>query len=221
MVQQKQSVVTPERFAQGLTYAGYLEIVQKNRARFDENYAGTTVSAEDAAALRDLASRPNGPAKLLVLGEDWCPDVFRGMPVFARMAEAAGFELRIFNRDGQRFSRSQQPSLAEAPDSNADLMAEFLNVKNGQSWQSIPVAVFYTTDLEYIAHFIERPQLANDEVRTLLAPMYRRLRKPDMTPEERAEARAENIAFQNGPVWANWRQETIRECIALLRERVK
>jgi len=201
VVQQKQSVVTPERFAQGYSYAGYLEIVEKNRARFDENYAGTEVSAEDTAALRELAARPNGPAKLLVLGEDWCPDVFRGMPVFARMAEAAGFELRIFPRD-----------------KNKDIMDEFL--ANGE-FESIPVAVFYTKDLEYISHFIERPVLANEEMRTLLAPMYRRLRKPDMTPEERAEARAENIAFQNGPVWANWRQETIRECIALLRERVK
>ena len=201
MVQQKQSAVTPERFEQGYTYAGYLEIVEKNRARFEENYAGTEVTAEDAAALRELAARPNGPAKLLVLGEDWCPDVFRGMPVFARMAEAAGFELRIFPRDR-----------------NKDIMEEFL--ANGE-FESIPVAVFYTKDLEYIAHFIERPKLANEEMHTLLAPMYRRLRKPDMTPEERAAARAENIAFQNGPVWANWRQETIRECIALLRERVK
>jgi len=54
------------------------------------------------------------------------------------MAEAASLDLRIFTRDGQRFSQSQQPSLVEAPDSNADLMAKFMNVKNGQAWQSIP-----------------------------------------------------------------------------------
>ena len=201
MVQQKQSVVTPERFAQGLTYAEYLDVIEKNRARFEENYAGTEVSVDDAAALRELAAKPNGPAKILVIGEDWCPDVFRGLPVFARMAEAAGLELRVFPRD-----------------KNKDIMAEFLH---GGEFESIPVAVFYTKDLEYIAHFSERPALANEEIRTLLGPMYQRLRKPDMTPEERAAARAENIAFQNGPIWANWRQETIRECIALLRQRVK
>lgn len=201
MVQQKQSAVTPERFEQGYTYAGYLDIIEKNRARFDANYTGTTVSAEDAAALRALAAKPNGPAKLLVIGEDWCPDVFRGMPVFARMGEAAGLELRIFPRD-----------------KNKDIMAEFLH---GGEFESIPVAVFYTKDLECICHFSERPQLANEEIHTLLGPMYARLRKPDLTPEEREAARAENIAFQNGPVWANWRQETIRECIAMLRERVK
>ncbi len=198
---QKQSVVTPERFEQGYTFAGYLDIVEKNRERFEENYAGTEVAAEDAAALRELAAKPNGPKKLLVIGEDWCPDVFRGMPGFARMAEAAGLELRIFPRDRNKY-----------------IIAELLH--NGE-FESIPVAVFYTGDLEYIAHFMERPQLANEEMHTLLAPMYQRLRKPDMTPEERAAARAENIAFQHGPVWANWRQETIRECIALLRERVK
>jgi hypothetical protein len=200
VVQEKQSAVTPERFAQGYSYADYLEAIEKNRSRFEENYAGTEVSPEDTAALRELAAKPNGPAKLLVIGEDWCPDVFRGLPVFARMAEAAGLELRMFMRD-----------------QNKDIMAEFLA---GGEFESIPVAVFYTKDFKYICHFIERPALANEEMRTLLAPMYRRFRKPDMTPEERAAARAENIAFQNGPVWANWRQETIRECIAMLRERV-
>jgi hypothetical protein len=144
-------------------------------------------------------ARANGPAKLLVIGEDWCPDVFRGMPVFARLAEATGLEMRVFARDQHK-----------------DIMAEFLN--NGE-YESIPVAVFYTKDMDYLCHFIERPALANEEMRTLLRPMYERLRKPDMTPEEREAAKQENIAFQNGPVWSNWRQETIRECIRMLREK--
>ena len=201
MVQQKESVVTPERFSKGYTYAAYLETVEKNRPRFDENYAATAVSPEDAETLRALAAMPNGPAKLLVIGEDWCPDVYRGLPVFARMAEAAGLELRVFPRD-----------------SNKDIMEEFL--ANGE-FESIPVAVFYTRDLEYIAHFVERPQLAHREIREILAPMYRRMNKADKTPEERAAAKQETIAFQNGPIWANWRQETIRECIAMLRDKLR
>jgi len=200
MVQQKESVVTAERFSQGYTYADYLETVEKNRKRFDENYEGTTVSAEDKAALRELAAKPNGPAKLLVIGEDWCPDVFRGLPVFARIAEAAGLELRVFPRD-----------------QNKDVMEEFL--ANGE-FESIPVAVFYSKDLEYIAHFIERPKLAYQEMREKLGPMYARMRKPNQTPEEKEAAKQEYIAFQNGPIWANWRQETIRESIAMLREKL-
>ncbi len=200
MVQQTKSVVTPERYRQGLTYAGFLARLDRNQERFRENYEGTAVSAEDAAALKALVARPGGPAKILLLGEAWCPDVFRGAPVFARIAEASGMELRCFFRD-----------------ENKDIMAEFLK---GGEFESIPVAVFYTADHRYIAHWIERPALANREMKEKLGPMYARLRKPDMTDEEKAAAKAENIAFQTGPIWANWRQETIREVIHLLEASV-
>ena len=36
-------------------------------------------------------------------------------------------------------------------------MNEFLREENGQTYQSIPVAVFYTDTLEYLYHFTERP----------------------------------------------------------------
>ena len=200
MVQQTKSVVTPERYRQGLTYAEFLARLDRNQERFRENYDGTVVSADDAAALKALVAKPNGPAKILLLGEAWCPDVFRGAPVFARIAEASGMELRCFFRD-----------------ENKDIIAEFLK---GGEFESIPVAVFYTAENRYIAHWIERPALANREMKETLGPMYARLRKPDMTDEEKAAAKAENIAFQQGPIWANWRQETIREVIHLLEASV-
>ena len=113
---------------------------------------------------------------------------------------ATGIEMRVFKRD-----------------ENKDIIGEFL--KDGEH-ESIPVAVFYTKDHRYIAHFIERPQLAYDEMRTVLAPMYARMRKPDATPEEREAMKQEYIAFQNGPIWSNWRRETVRECIRLLEAKV-
>lgn len=200
MVQQKESVVTPERFAKGMTYAGYVSSIERNQKRFEENYAGTTVSAEDAAKLKALMQKPGGPARIMVVGEDWCPDVFRGLPVFQRIAEATGLELRMFPRD-----------------QNKDIIAEYLN---GGEHESIPVAVFYSKDMDYIAHFTERPQLAYQEMREKLGPMYARMRKPDMTPEEREAAKQENITFQNGPMWGNWRQETIREVIASIEAKL-
>ena len=102
-------------------------------------------------------------------------------------------------------------------DEHKDIIGEFL--KDGEH-ESIPVAVFYTKDHRYIAHFIERPRLANDEMRSVLAPMYARMRKPDATPEEKAAMKQEYIAFQNGPIWSNWRQETVRECVRLLEAKV-
>lgn len=199
MVQQA-SVVTPERFAQGMSYTDYVASIERNQKRFEENYAGTDIPAEDIAAFKALMAKPNGPARLLVIGEDWCPDVFRGMPVFQKLAEATGLEIKIMKRDD-----------------NKDVIAEFLN---GGEFESIPVAVFYTKDMQELCHFIERPAKANAEMKDL-APMYARLRKPDMTDEERAAARQEYIDFQNGPVWGGWRLETVKECLRGLEAAVK
>jgi hypothetical protein len=200
MVQSKESVVTPERFAQAQTYEEYIASIERNQARFEENYAGTTVADDIKQRMKALMAKPNGPAKVLVIGEDWCPDVFRGMPVFKKFAEATGLEMRVMKRD-----------------ENKDVIAEFM--KDGE-YESIPVAVFYTKDHRYITHFIERPALAYEEMRTTLRPMYEKFRKPDMTPEEREEAKQQNIAFQNGPIWANWRDETLREVVADLESKV-
>jgi hypothetical protein len=189
---QQQSVVTPERFASGLTWEEYLAAITRNRDKFEYNYRETQLSEEDVRLLKELVSLPQGPARVLALGEDWCPDVFRGLPVMAKMAQAAGMELRIFPRD-----------------QNLDIMNEFLN--QGK-YQSIPTFVFYSRDHRYICHWIERPALANQEMHLLEG--IRRLREED--PER---ARQEYEAFQQGAVWARWRQETVREIIALLREK--
>jgi thiol-disulfide isomerase/thioredoxin len=119
-------VVTPERFASGLTWEEWLQAIRRNRDKFEYNYQETVLTPEDVAALRELVAAPDGPAKVLALAEDWCPDVFRGLPVMAKMAQAAGMELRIFFRD-----------------QNLDIMDEFL--KDGQ-FRSIPTFVFYTRD---------------------------------------------------------------------------
>ncbi len=200
MVQQQASVMTAERFAAGMPYAEYVNSIERNQKRFEENYAGTTVPTDEVARWKSLMAKPGGPAKIMVIGEDWCPDVFRGLPVFQRIAEATGMELRMFARD-----------------QNKDIMAEFLN---GGEHESIPVAVFYSRDMAYLGHFTERPQLAYQEMREKLGPMYARLRKPDMTPEEKEAAKQENISFQTGPMWANWRQETIREVLAMLEAKL-
>ena len=90
------SVVTPERYPQGFDYIAYMNEIKVNKARFEGFYETSILSDEDIAAFRELTSRPNGPQKMLVLGEDWCGDVVRGLPVLSRICEAAGMEMRIF-----------------------------------------------------------------------------------------------------------------------------
>ena len=199
MTQQKESVVTPERFAQGQPYDEWIKGIDRNLERFQENYDGTHVSDENAAALKELVARPNGPARCLALGEAWCPDVFRGLPVMARIAEASGMELRVFFRD-----------------QNSDIMSEFL--KNGEH-ESIPVLVFYTKDHEYIAHWIERPEKANEEM-SKLQELTAPLRNADITPEEREKHIKAYVEFQHGPVWAGWRDAAISEVRQLLEDKV-
>ncbi len=138
---EKTSVVTPERFASGLTYKDYIAQINVNKERFQEFYGSGQLSADDADFFRKAVQA--GATKMLVIGEDWCPDVFRGMPVLSRIAEASGMEMNVFPRD-----------------ENLDIMDEFL--KEGE-FKSIPVAVFYTKDHEYLCHWIERPASANTE----------------------------------------------------------
>ena len=199
MTQQKESVVTRERFAQGQPYDEWIKGIDRNLERFQENYEGTHISDEDAAALKALVARPNGPARCLALGEAWCPDVFRGLPVMARIAEVSGMELRVFFRD-----------------QNNDIMAEFL--KHGEH-ESIPTLVFYTKEHEYIAHWIERPAKANEEM-SKLQELTAPLRNADITPEEREKHIKAYVEFQQGPIWAGWRDAAVSEIRQLLEEKV-
>ena len=138
------SIVTPERFASGFTYQAYLDQIKVNKNWFQQLYDSLELTPEEVEFFREAAQHPNGPSKMMVIGEDWCPDVYRGMPVAARIAEAAGMEMRVFPRD-----------------SHVDIMNEFL--KDGK-WASIPTVVFYTKDHQYIDHWIERPALAEREM---------------------------------------------------------
>jgi len=191
MVQQA-SVVTPERFASGLTYQEYLSQISVNQDRFQQNYEGAELTQEDIARFKALMARPNGPAKVLVLGEDWCPDVYRGMPVVAKVAEATGLELRVFPRDQHK-----------------DIMAEFL--KDGE-FESIPTVVFYTKDNQYIWHWIERAQQANAEMGQL-RDLY--------AGRTREEAADDVKAFQQGSTWAGWRRAQIDEYKEILDQKTK
>jgi len=227
------SVVTPERFASGMTFPEYLAWIAtpENLARegsggmarkdwsgwMREWHGSMRLSAAQEAAIQWLARQPGGPAKILVLSEEWSSDCRRDVPMLARLAEAGGLELRIFRRDGQRFGRSQRPSLAEAPDSNADIMGEFLNAKNGQTWQSIPVAVFYSKDLGYLYHYVEYPAMYHKD----RVVGHIRAARPGETPEQaRERGERDFTALQRSPFFRLWACAGIDEILTALHERL-
>ena len=189
---QEASVVTPERYAQGMTYDQYMNTVKVNKARIEEYYANVSLDTEQTARLQELASRDNGPSRMMVIGEDWCGDVVRELPVLARVAEAAGLELRIFPRD-----------------ENHDIMNEFL--KEGL-YMSIPVAVFYDQGHEYICHWIERSEVANREQGEIEATI--RSEQPDISDQDFGRQRRARTAARAG----DWQKATVDELVGLLQE---
>ncbi len=211
MASATQSVITFERFTKGKTFQQYLESGIRNRDLFENNYNGLTVSAEQTKTLKGLAALPNGPHHMVVIGEDWCPDVYRGTGVAQRIAEAAGIEMRYFERD-----------------QNKDMIAEYLK---GGEFESIPVFVIYDKDHNEICHFIERPKLANEQIHVTRDVIG------DMTPAgiaarlghepseeeiaaERAKGRDNYMKWQReSNEWANWRVATVDEIISSIREK--
>ena len=228
------SVVTPERFASGMTFDQYATFIgtSENLAReatnhamprrdysafFREAFDKARLNEPQMAALHWLCAQPGGPAKMLVLSEDWSSDCRRDVPMFARMAFEARMELRIFPRDGKLWSDSHSPSKAEAPDSNADIMAKFLNHKNGDTWQSIPVAVFYTDGLEYLYHYQEYPAIYNKDA---LQAQFR-VAQPGESPEAAAARFARDFqALQDSAWFRIWQCAAVDEMLSALQRRL-
>jgi Thioredoxin len=186
-------------------------------AFFRQAFEKARLTDEQEAALKWLVGRPKGPAKMLVISEDWSSDCRRDVPVFARIAAVTGMELRIFNRDGAKFSTANVPIPVDAPDSNADIMAEFLNHKNGQTWQSIPVCAFYTQDFEYLYHFTEYPAIY-DKDRVVTQNI--RAAKPGESPEvTRARVDREFGELQRSSFFRIWASATVDEIISALHRK--
>ena len=96
-------------------------------------------------------------------------------------------------------------------------MNEFLREQNGQTYQSVPVAVFYTRDLRYLHHYIEFPAIYHKE--RIAAAMQAR------SPGETREQKWENFirdwgALQQGPFFPLWASATVDEILSALYERI-
>ncbi|HET9854447.1 MAG TPA: thioredoxin family protein [Methylomirabilota bacterium] len=134
--------MTPERFAQGLTFAQYLAQMRSNKERFEQRMADAVITPADREAIRGRK------LKVLVITEDWCGDALVGFPALARLVEGApDVEMRVFLRDA-----------------NPDVMDQYL--KRGL-YRTIPVIVFFDEQMNELARYLERQDVVT-ELRTLL-----------------------------------------------------
>lgn len=190
------------------SYDEYVASIRVNQEKFADNLAKASVPDALAARYQALAARPDGPKRLVVFGEDWCPDVYRGLPVAQRIAEAAGLELHILERDQH--------------------LESFVPFRNGE-FDSIPVYVFLDGEDRVIARWIERPALANEQMREALSPIFgpsgqrqlgEKLGRAPTEDELAAAKREAQVRYdefqQSSPYWAGWREATVVEVLELL-----
>ena len=238
-----QSVVTAARFAKGMTFDEYVKYVgtpenlaregfaayhpdagsiggprKDNSAVFRERYARTKLADHQVVAITWLAAQPDGPAKILVISEDWSSDCRRDVPILQRLAEAGGLELRIFNRDGKKILSQRRPDPALAPDANYDLMLEFMNAKNAGEFASLPAVGIYTKDFRLIHRYLEYPAIYHkDRVRGAINTP-----KPGESKEQAAERGLRDFfAFQETPFFRIYASAAADEIIAMLHERLR
>ena len=230
--------MTPERFAKGMTFDEYLRFTgsPENLARegidvrkgfnvlerrtdwsgyLRERYAKAQIGTTGTAAITWLAAQPGGPAKVLVLGEDWSSDVRRDIPYLARLAEAGGLELRVFPRDATKILMKGLPEPGDSP--NADLVREYANEKNGQTFATIPVAVFYAKDFTELHRYVEYPAIYQKE---RLYGHARAARPGESADETKARAGKDIGALFDSPFFDVWAHGAIAEILSALHVRL-
>jgi hypothetical protein len=153
--------------------------------------------------------------KVLVISEEWSSDCRRDVPMLARLAEAGGLELRIFPRDGQKLGRGPRADPGESP--NADIVNELLNEKDGQTFQSVPVAAFLTKAFEALYTYFEFPAIYH---KMRLAEAMQ-VAKPGENREQAWDRFIRDWRpLQESPFLPIWASAAVDEMISALHERI-
>ena len=229
--------MTPERFAKGMTFDEYVTFTGSpenlGREGFDirrfslvrprvdwsgylrDRHAKARLSEDQTAAITWLAAQPGGPAKILVLSEDWSSDCRRDVPYLARLAEAGRLELRIFLRDGDTMLLKGLPDPPAG--GNADLVLDYANEKNGQKWASIPVAVFFTKDFVELYRYVEYPAIYHKD---RVIGHLRAARAGETEEQSKARGGQSIAALLDSPFLDVWSRAGIAEILSALHERL-
>jgi len=155
-----------KRFGTGLLWKDYMAQMGDTRARTEDNYAKSALTAEERQFFGGLSQVKYA----MMLAENWCGDVHRNSPLLAHICEAMpGCELRVFFRDKE-----------------LDLTKLFLN--NG--YMSIPVVVFFDKDWNEVGRWIERAHAATQKAFNIRAKTL------DVAPADQQDAAMQEMRKQ-------------------------
>ncbi|HKJ02438.1 MAG TPA: thioredoxin family protein, partial [Longimicrobiales bacterium] len=87
-----------KRYEAAPTFDQYLDHVERRRDRWTGVYKGAQVPRN----LAEAARISGGTWLMVALLEDWCDDSGMALPVVARFAREAGWELRVLERHENR-----------------------------------------------------------------------------------------------------------------------
>jgi hypothetical protein len=231
------TMMTAARFAKGLTWDEYVAFIgspanlaregfdirrfSKVKPRLDwsgylrERHQKARLTDDQKTAAQWLAKQPGGPAKILVISEDWSSDCRRDLPYLARLAEAGGLDLRIFVRDGDVMLMQGLPD-ANAP-GNPDLVIAYANDKAGQKFATVPVAVFFDRDFTELYRYIEYPGIYHKE------RVIGHLRSPRTgeSPDDAKQRGGRQIGeLFESPFFDVWARAAVDEILSALHERL-
>ncbi len=152
--------VKAEQIQTARTYAEFLDWAKPElRELFQSHEAEIEISNERASKFRDV--RQPGGFQVVLLGEDWCPDVQRTLPLLKGVTDAAGWDLKVLRRDENADVMDRFPARGDVP--------------------RIPTVLFLESDtLELRGVWIERPQLAHEQTTNY----------QDQTPEAERDMRS-------------------------------
>lgn len=106
-------------YEKGMTYRQYIDQMTVNKEEMLSIYERFQLSPGNVETLKNLKGKN---LRAIVITEDWCGDAMLNNPIFMKIAETAGVEVRFLLRD-----------------QNLELMDQYLT--NGTS-RSIPIYIF-------------------------------------------------------------------------------
>jgi hypothetical protein len=186
------TAVTVDRFSKGAkSFNEWIESINSRQDQFTQHYKDYVPEESLLKEFQEIGNA-NG-LKILILGEEWCPDVWRGLPVLAKITENTKIEVRYLVRDD-----------------NQDIMSEFLNGE----FQSIPTIIFYDKDLNYLFHWIERPEEANTKMSELRDKHLSNVPNEGEIKDAAMKAFRKEISLHA----ESWRHLTLQEFVSKLKE---
>lgn len=140
-------------FETGEQPAEFIASLGDLRAKFEQLLADSSLSE----SFRQELAAGSRVKNVVVIAEPWSGDVLYNLPPLLKLAEAAGWQVRIFRRD-----------------QHLDLIQPY---KKDGLYLSIPVFIFYDEDFNEIGHWTERPAAATRLIEDESLKLRRRLRE--------------------------------------------